>query len=372
MRRPSSRNIQRRRHHARRAEGALAQRLQALSHACAHAARGSWWLVSVPVLLLLAGVGVWTELRAPLVHAESSMRTGYASVGRASPPDRAPNVGHWTDPHEQTAFTLHLRETARGAPGQFVFLLPNGSQVRGFVPLRLQPDNTITQQASSSQGQCAQGVLAVTRLNPSQIAGLTTPISPAALAASSAGLGYATPIVFTLTSRVGQYGLVAYAGLSYAAANDAGGVNRVCGPIPGPASLDYQLAAGCTPDVCTDPLATAGPTVGKHDGAIVHAAGANTTDAWREVYKLSARSVTGQYTDSDFAAVMTEQTRSKGRITRISPITSAPAIQFDAAGQAYYSVTQTVTVDRDGTTSSQQITSYYLLEGGAWLFWFSA
>jgi hypothetical protein len=372
MQRPLARNIHRRRHSARRAEDAFRRPLQALSRACADAARGPWLLVSVFPLLLLAGVGLGTGMRAPLVHAEAGARTQHASVGRASPPDRAPNTGHWSDPQQQTAYTLRLQETTHSVPGQFVFLLPNGGQVRGFVPLRLQPDNTTTQQASSSQGQCAQGVLAVTRLNPSQIAGLTTPISPAALAASSAGLGYATPIVFSLTSRIGQYGLVAYAGLSYAAADDAAGVSRVCGSTAGAASLDYQMASGCTADACTDPLATAGPAVGKHDGAIVHAAGANTTDAWREVYNLSARSVTGQYTDSDFAAIMTAQTGSKGRITQISPITSAPAIQFDAAGQAYYSVTQTVTLDRNGTTSTQQITSYYLLEGGAWLFWFSA
>lgn len=369
MRSHSSRHILRRRQRARRAESLFALPRQALRRAYSRVAGRPWLLVSIPMLIiLLAGASAWLGMRSPLVYAAPGALTAHPSVGRASPPDKTPNIAHWTDPQQQTAFSLQLRESGHTLPGRFVFLLPNGNQVRGYAPLQLQPDGSYIQQASTSGQPCALGALALTRLNASQISGLTPPVPFIAAGPIAVGPGYTTPVVYALTTRIDQYGLVAFAGLSYVASDDKIGVARVCSP----AAFDYEMAAGCTVDVCTDPLATAGPTVGNHNGAVLHAVRANTADAWQGVYKFSARSVTGQYTDSEFASIMLAQTASQGKITQISPITSAPAIQYDAAGQAYFSVSQTVTLDHDGTTTTQQITSYYLLEGGAWLFWFSA
>ncbi|HEV2236821.1 MAG TPA: hypothetical protein VGR57_09210 [Ktedonobacterales bacterium] len=177
-----------------------------------------------------------------------------------------------------------------------------------------------------------------------------------------------TPVVFALTTRIGPQGLVAYVGLAYASAEDAIGIKRVCGPV----SFTYQVLAGCTAQTCTDPLATAGPDVGKHNSAVTHASAANTKDSWNAVYAISSQSVKAQYTETDFANALIAQQKAKGKITRISPITTPPVVQYDAAGQAYFAVTQTVTLDRNGATTSRQVTSFYVLEGGEWHFWFSA
>jgi hypothetical protein len=320
-------------------------------------------LWGVPALLLLLGVGALVGAPAPLAQTAHAAPDAHVVSVRASPPQE-PEVGRWVDPSDATAYVLRLRTAGPHPAGEFTFLLPNGDQLHGIAPLVAQPDGTSAQQASSSLGACAGGSLATPALNASQA-------SPAGIPPEKGRGGpktYAVPVVYALQSRVGPSGLVAYAGLSYALASDSGGVATVCGGEP----PTYQMASGCTSSTCTDVLATAGPTAGKHDDAVVQAAHANTVAGWEAVYQLTSRTLTGQYDDVAFANAMIAQVNSRGRITAISPIAGGPTVQFDSAGQAYFEVSQTVTLDHNGTTTTQTVTSYYVLEGGAWMFWFSA
>jgi hypothetical protein len=255
-----------------------------------------------------------------------------------------------------------VTESGTHAAGELTFSLPTGDQIRGTVPLQAQADGMSTQQASGPSGACVAGILAPA--NPQ------APASGSLTVTSRGGEGkpLTVPVFFALTTRIGPQGLVAYAALGYASANDAAGVKRICGS----GSIAYQMLAGCTALVCTDPLATASPDAGKHYNAVVHASTANTKDSWKAVYAISSQSVKAQYSADDFANALMAQQKARGKITRISPITSAPQVQYDAAGQAYFAVTQTMTLDRNGTTKTQQVTSYYVLEGGEWHFWFSA
>ncbi|HEX9411966.1 MAG TPA: hypothetical protein VF916_00550 [Ktedonobacterales bacterium] len=313
-------------------------------------------------LMLLVGCGAWLSA-AGLAHGVAEASDRPLAFGRASPPSHVPDVVHWEDPAHQTAYAVRLNTAEAHLAGEFLFTLPNGDEIRGTVPLQLQPDGIPMQQANSTLGSCTSGALATVRLKSSAAA-----VTHVDQISGAAGRTYVSSVVFALTARIGAQGLVAFAGLSYAGAEDAAGVSRVCSP----GSFDYQMQAGCTALACTDPLATAGPTVGKHNDAVMHASMANNVDGWKAVYAMSAQSVKGQYSDVGFANALMAQQTAKGKITHISPIASPPAVQYDAAGQAYFTATQDVTVDRNGTTTTQHVTAYYVLESGLWHFWFSA
>jgi len=50
---------------------------------------------------------------------------------------------------------------------------------------------------------------------------------------------------------------------------------------------------------------------------------------------------------------------------------SAPALRFTVGGEAFFAVDQQATLSQNGATTTRSLTSYYLFEGGQWLFWFS-
>jgi hypothetical protein len=318
--------------------------------------RSAWAALA---LLAIVSLSAWAGLGLP--HARGATLTRTAPL-RALAPKTIPAVLHWVDATNQTAYTVRVNETGTHAAGELTFSLPTGDQIRGIVPLQAQPDGTSTQQTSGPSGACATGILAL--VNPQTSANGTLTVT----SRIGEGRSLAVPVFFALTTRIGPQGLVAYAALGYAGVNDAVGVKRICGS----GTIAYQVLAGCTAQACTDPLATASPDAGKHYGAVVHASAANTRDSWKAVYATSSQSVKAQYSADDFANALMAQQQARGKITRISPITSAPQVQYDAAGQAYFAVTQTVTLDRNGSTKSEQITAYYVLEGGEWHFWFSA
>jgi hypothetical protein len=82
--------------------------------------------------------------------------------------------------------------------------------------------------------------------------------------------------------------------------------------------------------------------------------------------------MTAQYGGDRFGTLIAQQAQKKGRIKSITPSNSSPQVQFDAAGQAYFTVTDSVGLDKGGgNTSVVTVTSYYLLESGQWVFWFS-
>ena len=317
------------------------------------AAGAHWAVIAVAALLAAAGL---VASRPATTQAQARQGQPLApaahTLARAQPPAALPAVGRWTDTAHGTAYTVRLQGdvaptavAAVGRPGTFTFATPKGEQIQGFAGLARQPDNSITQgPPSGTPAQCGKGVIV-----------------------TDAG---ATAVVFTLRARFDQYALVAYATIAYALANDQQGFTAVC-LGDGTPPFTYVMASGCTPDTCTDPLAEAGPAVTSYDTAVVTAA-QHGGGAWDAVYTLTARTIAGQYTRAQFAATLDQQAGTAGRIRAISEPTSPPEVVFDAAGQAYFTVTQTVTTQLNGATTDHRVTTYYLLEGGQWLFWFTA
>jgi hypothetical protein len=312
-----------------------------------------WAVIGVVALLAVAGL----VASRPATHAQArqgqlaALPIGHI-LARAQPPAALPAVGRWTDPAHGTAYTVRLQSDVTptaiavvGRPGTFTFATPKGEQIQGFAGLARQPDNAITQvPPSGTPAQCGKGII----------------LTDAGTAA----------VVFTLRARFDQYALVAYATISYALSSDQQGFAAVC-LGDGTPPFTYVMASGCTPDTCTDALTEAGPAVTGYDTTVV-AAAQHGGAAWDAVYVLTARTITGQYTREQFAAALDQQAGTAGRIRAISEPTSPPEVVFDAAGQAYFAVAQTVTTQLNGATTDHQVTTYYLLEGGQWLFWFTA
>lgn len=311
-----------------------------------------WAVIAMVALLAVAGL-VASRPATPVQARHGHVAAPAAhTLARAQPPAALPAVGRWVDPAHGTAYTVRLQGdvtptaiAAVGRPGAFTFATPKGEQIQGFAGLARQPDNSITQgPPSGTPAQCGKGVIV-----------------------TDAG---ATAVVFTLRARFDQYALVAYATISYALSSDQQGFAAVC-LGDGTPPFTYVMASGCTPDTCTDPLAAAGPAVTGYDTAVV-AAAQRGGGAWDAVYALTARTITGQYTRAQFAAALDKQAGTRGRIRAISEPDAPPEVVFDAAGQAYFAVAQTVTTQLNGATTDHRVTTYYLLEGGQWLFWFTA
>jgi hypothetical protein len=367
MRRPTARSTRRRAARAaRRAPGRPWPTTlgRALARALASTPERRALTGQLCALALLAGLAVALSAHAPPARAAGAnagrpIAAGRA-LGRALPPADPPVHARWSDPADQTAYAVQVRTTGRTLAGTFAFLLPNGDQIQGLVPLQPQPDGTSTQQASSGAGTCASGLLAAA----SSQAAPQAPVTVVAKGGTAAG----TPVVFALSARIGPDALAAYAALSYAQAGDAAGVARVCAPGP----FDFQMTSGCTATQCTDLLATAGPSVAKHNASVVHGAHARTAAGWQDAYNATSRLITAQYTLQQYYTALDAQERAKGVITGISPSGGPPQVEYDAAGQAYYQLAETVTLDHNGTVTHQHVTAYYVLEGGNWMFWFTA
>lgn len=311
-----------------------------------------WAVIAMAALLAVAGlVASRPATLAQARHGHLAAPVG-RTLARAQPPAALPAVGRWVDPAHGTAYTVRLQGdvaptaiAAVGRPGTFTFATPQGEQIQGFAGLARQPDNAITQgPPSGTPAQCGKGVIV-----------------------TDAG---AAAVVFTLRARFDQYALVAYATIAYALSSDQQGFAAVC-LGDGTPPFTYVMASGCTPDTCTDPLAAAGPAVTGYDTAVVAAAQRGGA-AWNAVYALTARTITGQYTREQFAAALDKQAGTAGRLRAISEPEAPPEVVFDAAGQAYFAVAQTVTTQLNGATTDHRVTTYYLLEGGQWLFWFTA
>jgi hypothetical protein len=186
-----------------------------------------------------------------------------------------------------------------------------------------------------------------------------------------------TSVAVSFLSHISQDGLAAFATLSYIAENPKS-VGPICSKlaasgqgITGPGTTTYQLQAGCTLDSCEDLTAAAGPAVDQYDAAILAAESNGSVDNWSSVYKETSQQITAQYPVQEFATLLNQQVDSVGKITQISAPASPPAPEYTPEGQAYFAVQQTVTVVRKGSSSTRTLISYYLLESGAWHFWFS-
>jgi hypothetical protein len=61
---------------------------------------------------------------------------------------------------------------------------------------------------------------------------------------------------------------------------------------------------------------------------------------------------------------MTTVPRKGGTIILISSPSTAPVIQYTPQGQAYFAVPQIITLVHSGTTRTESLTSYFILENG--------
>ena len=352
MRPPHSRISQRRRARGTRREPIL--QLHILSHrvrqAMERVQRRSHLWPTMPIVLLLLCIGILLGGAAPGAQAVAASH-GPSAYGlgrqRASVPR---SLARWIDPSDRTTFILTLQEVPGKMPGGFTFALPNGDEIRALKfesslfglareLAQVSPDAPFDAQATF----CGSGMLVAA--NPQ------APIAEQG-------------VVVALALHVGQGGLLAYAGLSYALPSELG--FNVCQLPP-----QYEMKAGCVSLTSCSSLLAPAQALGQYDQAVVSAAQSGN---WSTVYTLTGQVVTAQYSAPAFAAMMNQQVQRVGRITAIAPITpvgGSYAIQFDAAGQAYFIASALVTLDHNGTTSTMPITTYYLLEDGIWKLWFS-
>ncbi|HEX9036713.1 MAG TPA: hypothetical protein VF808_06935 [Ktedonobacterales bacterium] len=280
---------------------------------------------------------------------------------RVSPPASFPSVARWVDVKDGTSYTVRLQSPSGAINGLearsgflFTFTTPTGDQLAAGLPITKAADGSFAQSTPlDAQGAptCAEGSLRL-----------------------SANGGGAEPVVYTLVARFDQYALVAYAHLVYALADDKAGIVAVCSNSTAQGSTEQALDmfSGCTASDCVSPVDTAGPAVTAFESSVVSAARRGTAQAWQQVYPGVSRVMSAQYSSERFGAVIAGQTQRQGRITSITPANTSPQVQFDAAGQAYFTVTDAVALDKGGgNTTTVTVTSYYLLESGQWVFWFS-
>lgn len=170
-------------------------------------------------------------------------------------------------------------------------------------------------------------------------------------------------VYFNLHAVIDRYGILAYSRFGTALITlPPGDIDQICRPTN---PVFVEMNSGCTASGCPDPLAAVGGAVASFDQSI-------TRSDYTTLYGQTSQVVKGQYTTAQFVAAMRDQEGRVGKITGISPINpSTVRVQIDIAGQAYFAVSQTVTISLNGQSSSRHVTSYYLLEGGHWLFWFS-
>jgi hypothetical protein len=278
---------------------------------------------------------------------------------RVSPPAGLPPLARWVDVHNGSSYTIAFPTSVSArlvasAGERFTFTTPAGDQLVAALPIAKQADGSYTQStpvnAATGALACVQGVLHLSRAS-----------------------GGAEAIVYTLTGHFDQYALVAYAHLVYASARDKLGATGVCSGQTGQGSEQaIDMLSGCTASVCASPVETAGPTVTAFEASVVGAAKRGGPQSWQQVYTGSSRAITAQYGSDHFGTLIEQQAQKQGRIKSITPKTTSPQVQFDTAGQAYIVVTDAVELDKGGgNTATVTVTTYYLLESGQWVFWFS-
>ncbi len=368
--RHTSPRAQRRRWHLAHASHAglplstLAARLRAAGHSA------GWWAPSAVALLVVAvalsGAGTATSARG--AHELAPARPW---IGRASPPANLPPIARWHDVQDGTAYALHVTgnlanpvaavATARGG-NLFTFTAPNGDEIGALVPLVKLADSSYAQTTSqdpSVLGGCQSGTLIASNQT-------STP-------KGAAGKSITRPVVFALQAHFDPYLLVAYAHILYASSSDKIAITAVCqGEAAASGVTSLEMNAGCTATTCGSPLDDAMTAPPGYEQAMVHAMKERGVDSWGAVWKLTSRAVTAQYSKAGFAALMNRLSDQVGTITAIKPVSGPPAVQWDNGGEAYYTVVENVTYGHGGKSKSVSITSYYLLEGGEWMFWFSA
>jgi hypothetical protein len=310
-------------------------------------------LAGVVMAILLAATCVGL-VGAGRLDARQAHTSGQAQVRQARVPVDLPAEGHWIDTTDNTAYQVQLKPNSDGF-STFAFTNSLGQQVVGTLPLVTLSDGTLAQEIGITAGAT----------------GLVNAAPQRCLQGSLQG-DNPVPILFTFLAHISSDGLAAFATLAYANARDPVGTTNLCKLGQGTTGVTtYQLAAGCTLDSCTELATLTGPDVAKHDTSLLAAEKNGSVANWTAVYQLTSRQVTAQYSPEDFAALLNQQVRSVGKITAISAPASNPPVEFTPEGQAYFSVRQSVTYQHGGSSHTKTLTSYYVLENGTWLFWFT-
>ncbi len=309
--------------------------------------------ILLAVLALALLLGGWTP-RTSTVAAQSGAPALAARQQLASGPR---TVARWFDPADRTAMLLALLESQGQAPGTFTFTLPSGDEVQAQ---KLGPLLVLARELSQLSPDATFDVA-------------TTVCGPAKLLAAKAasGAGIAQQVNMVLGIHIGQGGLLAYAGLNYTVVSPASPVLFAAAATSCVlTSPQYEMKAGCSDlkSPCAA-LLTPAQAATQYDQSMVTAAAQGN---WDTVYALTGQAVTAQYSSTAaFGALMQQQVQRVGRITALTPAGAPSAIQLNAQGQAYFVAQDNMTLDHNGSTSQKLITSYYVLEGGGWRFWFS-
>ncbi len=91
---------------------------------------------------------------------------------------------------------------------------------------------------------------------------------------------------------------------------------------------------------------------------------------WATVYASTSRIVTGDLTQEQYAQILSQQIQNGGTISSIV-MTSNPEVITNADEAPYFIVQEQVTTVKNGKTQTQSLTSIFILEDGAWKYWFS-
>ena len=395
--RHAARRLQRERRPTRTLRGYAFGRMRQAREALQAHTRGAAVVAALTILLLAIGVGAgifgifgaWhtptANAHAQTAQRDQQWRLTFAGTGNL------PTMSRWVDPTRRTALTLHgynagspvfiadqngkLALNSQDGTQQFIFALtlPDGGQIVGVALAQSGPSGQLLLSTNSYIYDPTTGQLTPTPAANSSICD----------AGELIGAGGRSPIEYALRARFSPDGLSAYAELAYAplggrifsaqvgpsaAAGGACQGNASLAAIPGAVVLQSGCPAlapdGSTTGDCVDALGIAPQSVTTFDQAVA-------AQNWSQVYKLCAPDITGQYTEAQLATILGGHSTEVGRIPASSVPSNAPHIQFTVGGEAFFAVDQQATLAQNGSTASRSISSYYLFEGGQWLFWFS-
>jgi hypothetical protein len=91
---------------------------------------------------------------------------------------------------------------------------------------------------------------------------------------------------------------------------------------------------------------------------------------WATVYASTSNIVVGDYTQEQFAQMMARQVQNVGVVSSITT-TSNPEVKTNPDGIIYFTIHEHAIVVKNGTSQTQSLISLFILENGAWKFWFS-
>lgn len=106
------------------------------------------------------------------------------------------------------------------------------------------------------------------------------------------------------------------------------------------------------------------------DKAVQSFSGALATHNWQSLYQMTSQNVLQNESAAQFQNALQAQEAEMGTVISISDF-STPQIGSNPAGIIYFTVNQHLTMQHNGETQMQDVTSVFVLEHGVWKYWFS-